>query len=81
MVECKASKTIHPSMAGQLASLRRAIGDRGDRAPARLSVVHRASTTAPPTRALAPGVEALDVRAFVEELNRRYGRSPKAGVR
>jgi hypothetical protein len=77
-VECKASKTVHPSMAGPLGSLRRAIGDRSDRAPVRSSVVHRASTTAPPTRALAPGIEALDVRAFVTDLN---ARPPKAGVR
>jgi predicted AAA+ superfamily ATPase len=78
MVECKASKTVHPSMAGPLASLRRSMSDR---APVRLSVVHRASTTAPPTRALAPGVEALDVRAFVDDLNARPGRSRKAAVR
>src|ERR1019366_1483244 len=81
MVECKATKTVHPSMAGPLGSLRRAIGDRGDRAPVRLSVVHCTSTTAPPTRALAPGVGALDVRAFVDDLNRGSGRPPKAAVR
>jgi len=34
-----------------------------------VSVVHRTSTTAPLTRALAPGIEALDVRAFVDDLN------------
>jgi len=78
MVECKASKTVHPSMAGPLTSLRRSMGDR---TPVRLSVVHRESTTAPLTRALAPAVEALDVRAFVNDLNARSGRSPKAGVR
>jgi len=78
MVECKASKTVHPSMAGPLASLRRSMGDR---APVRSSVVHFASTTAPPTRALAPAIEALDVRAFVDDLNRRSGRSPKTAVR
>ena len=81
MVECKASKTVHPSMAGPLGSLRRSIGDRGAGSPVRLSVVHRASTSAPPTRALAPGIEALDVRAFVADLNDRSGRSPKAGAR
>jgi hypothetical protein len=66
MVECKASRTVQPSMAGPLASLRRAMGDP---APVRVSVVHRTSTTAPLTRALAPGIEALDVRAFVDDLN------------
>jgi len=78
MVECKASRTLQPSMAGPLGSLRRAIGDR---APVRLSVVHRPSTTAHPSRALAPGIEALDVHTFVDELNGRSGRSPHAGVR
>jgi uncharacterized protein len=65
MVECKASKTVHPAMAGSLISLRRSMGDR---APVRLAVVHRASSTAPPSRVLAPGVEALDVLDFVGAL-------------
>ena len=78
MVECKASKTVHPAMAGPLASLRRSMGDG---APVRSSVVHRESPTAPLTRALAPAVEALDVRAFVNDLNRGSGRSPKAAWR
>jgi predicted AAA+ superfamily ATPase len=74
MVECKASKTVQPSMAGPLASLRRAIEQSSDRMPIRLSVVHRASATAPPTRALAPGIEAVDARAFVDDLNTSPGR-------
>ena len=78
MVECKASKTVHPAMAGPLASLRRSMGDG---ALVRSSVVHRESPTAPLTRALAPAVEALDVRAFVNDLNRGSGRSPKAAWR
>jgi hypothetical protein len=78
MVECKASKTVQPSMAGPLISLRRSMGEQ---VPVRSSVVHRASTTAPLTRALVPGIEAVDVRAFVDDLNSRSGRSPKAGVR
>jgi predicted AAA+ superfamily ATPase len=69
MVECKASKTVQPSMAGPLGSLRKAIGHPADRMLVRSSVVHRASSTAPPTRALSPGIEALDVRAFVADLN------------
>jgi hypothetical protein len=78
MVECKASKTFHPYMAGPLRSLRRSMGDQ---APVRLSVAHRESTTAAPTRAPAPAVEALDVRAFVDDRNRASGRSPKAARR
>jgi predicted AAA+ superfamily ATPase len=68
MVECKASKTVQPTMAGPLAALRRSMGD-GE--AVRSSVVHRASTSAPPMRVLSPGVEALDVEAFVKELNGR----------
>jgi predicted AAA+ superfamily ATPase len=78
MVECRATKTVHPSMAGPLRSLRRSMGDQ---APVRLSVVHRESTTAPPTRALAPAVEALDMRAFVDDLNRGSPRKAKRPLR
>jgi uncharacterized protein len=66
MVECKASRTLHPRMASPLASLRNSIS--GKRA-ARLTVVHRAGNASPLTRALAPGVEALDYRDFVQELS------------
>ncbi len=66
MVECKASKTVHPSMAGPLQSLRRSVRSQE---PVRLSVIHRASTSAPRTRVLAPGIEAIGVEAFVDQLN------------
>jgi uncharacterized protein len=65
MAECKASKTVRPAMAGPMESLRRSMGERR---PVRMTVVHRASATAMPSRGIAPGVEALDVRAFVEAL-------------
>lgn len=78
MVECKASKTVHPAMAGSLASLRRSMGHRA--APVRLAVVHRASSSAPPSRVLAPGVEALDVPAFVGVLgSKTRTRRPRQG--
>ncbi len=64
LVECKASRTVLPPMAGPL----RALGHAMAAVHPRLLVVHRASPSAPPTRALAPGVEALDVSSFVEEL-------------
>jgi predicted AAA+ superfamily ATPase len=76
MVECKASKTVRPAMAGPMESLRRSMGEHE---PVQMTVVHRASTTARPSRAVAPGVEALDVRAFVDTLGakpRRRGSSP-----
>ncbi len=62
MVECKASKTVKPDMAGPLLSLIRAMGHRS---PHRASVVHRESSTALVTTALLPGFEALDSRRFV----------------
>lgn len=65
MVECKASRTVQPAMARPMESLRRSMGDR---APGRLTVVHRASPSAPPTRALAPGIEALPMEDFVRAL-------------
>jgi hypothetical protein len=77
MVECKASKTVLPAMAGPMESLRRSIGDHG---PVRMTVVHRASTTAPRSRGVAPGVEALDVRAFVEALAGKRARGGGAGA-
>lgn len=75
MVECKASKTVQPAMARPLQSLRRSIGDR---LAIRAAVIHQTSATAPPTRVLAPGVEALDVRAFVSALRGKVARSRKA---
>jgi predicted AAA+ superfamily ATPase len=68
MVECKASRTVQPAMAKPMESLRRSMGDR---VPSRLSVVHRASSSGPSTRAVAPGVEALDVEDLVAALPRR----------
>jgi predicted AAA+ superfamily ATPase len=76
MVECKASKTVHPAMAGSLLSLRRGMGDRA--APVRLAVVHRASSTARPSRVLSPGVEALDVPDFVAAIGPKTRRRRKA---
>lgn len=66
MVECKAAKTVQPSMAKSLLSLRHSMKSG---APVRMSVVHRPAKMAHPTRAIAPGAEALDLGAFVQELN------------
>jgi len=68
MVECKASKTPLPAMAKPMASLRLAMGSRTS---IRASLVHRRAHPASPTRALAPGAEALDLEGFVAELARR----------
>jgi uncharacterized protein len=74
MVECKASKTIQPSMARALGALRGAMGAEGN---VRLTVVHPASASAPEMRALTPGVEALALPAFVEALGGAARRSTK----
>lgn len=66
MIECKASRTALPAMAAPMESLHRSMGTR---APVRMSVVHRASRSTPPTRALKPGVEALSLNDFVRLLN------------
>jgi len=68
MVECKASKTVFPAMAAPMSSLR---GSIGDRTPVRMAVVHRPSAISPQVRAILPGVEALDLRRFVEALASR----------
>lgn len=64
LIECKASRTVLPPMAAPL----QALGHAMAAVHPRLLVVHRASPSAPPTRAIAPGVEALDVSSFVDEL-------------
>jgi predicted AAA+ superfamily ATPase len=65
MVECKASRTVLPPMAGPLKSLRRVIPGR---TAVRMSVIHQPSPSAPATHALAPDIEALDVPSFVSAL-------------
>lgn len=66
LIEAKASRTVRPSMAGPLISMRRALA----RGSGRLIVVHRKSRSQLPTAAIARGVEALDVERFIEELGR-----------
>lgn len=83
MVEGKASRTVVSSMAGPMESLRQSISGRtaAVQMPVRSSIVHRVSVTATKTRALAPGVEALDIQAFVNELNAKPVRQAKAELR
>jgi len=66
LVEAKASKTVRPTMAAPLLSLRRSLKKQS----ARLVVVHRASRSQPSTAAIAPGTEAIDLDRFVRELSR-----------
>jgi predicted AAA+ superfamily ATPase len=67
MMECKASRTVHPRMADPLVSLHKAMKGK----PAKLLVVHRSTPSAPPTSAVRPGVEALDLGAFVRRLKEK----------
>jgi len=60
LVECKAGKTVFPSMAAPLLSLHRAFGKRARR----MLIVHRAARSGPATTAIAKGVEALDIVRF-----------------
>jgi uncharacterized protein len=66
LVEAKSAKTVSPSMASALTSLRRALQKRAGR----LIVVHRKSRLQVPRAAIASGVEALDVEKFVAGLPR-----------
>ncbi|MDX2150000.1 MAG: ATP-binding protein [Bryobacteraceae bacterium] len=68
MIECKASKTIQPSMAGPLQALRRAMGNRTS---VRAAIVHPKTATPPAIRSVAPGVQALDVNALLSALSHR----------
>jgi uncharacterized protein len=66
LVEAKASKTVHPSMASPMLSLSRAAKDRA----ARRIVVYRKSRTGTAFIALARGAEALTLEQFSAEINR-----------
>ena len=65
LIECKAGKTVRPQMAAPLLSLRRVLGKRSER----LIIVHGNSRSKVDTKAVAPGVEALDIEQFVANLN------------
>jgi uncharacterized protein len=71
LVECKAGKTVQPTMASPLLSLRRALGKRSKR----LLIVHRKSNSALATKAVARGVEAIDLERFVGELTHGHSLS------
>jgi hypothetical protein len=66
LIEAKASKTVHSSMAVPMLALTRAAGDR----VTRRMVVYRKSRTGPAFTTLSKGVEALTLDQFAEEINR-----------
>ena len=68
LIECKAGKTVRPAMAAPLLSLRRTLEKRSTR----LTIVHGKSRSTLATKAVASGVEALDLEHFVSELIRDH---------
>ena len=64
LIECKAGKTVRPAMAAPLLALRRTMEKRSTR----LIVVYGKSRSAPATRAVARGVEAIELEHFVASL-------------
>jgi predicted AAA+ superfamily ATPase len=66
MIECKASKTVQPAMTRPLQALRSSVKTK---ASIRSAVVHRKAAAPALTKALTPGVAALDVQTFVDALS------------
>jgi uncharacterized protein len=64
LIECRAGKTVRPAMAAPLLALRRTMEKRSTR----LIVVYGKSRSAQATRAIARGVEALELERFVASL-------------
>jgi uncharacterized protein len=64
LIECKAGKTVRPAMAAPLLALRRTMEKRSTR----LIVVYGKSHSAQATRAVARGVEAIELERFVASL-------------
>src|SRR5712671_4114576 len=68
LIECKAGKTVRPAMAAPLLALRRTMEKRSTR----LIVVYGKSRSAQATRAVARGVEAIELSRFVSEIIRDH---------
>ena len=69
LVECKAGRTVTPSMAApmlRLATAFRAV--RGQATETKMSLVHQSPQAGAPTTAVAPGMRALPWQRFLEEL-------------
>ena len=67
LVECKASRTVTPSMAAPMLRLAEALkSKRAAAGSTSMYVVHQAPQAGTPTQALAPGVLALPWQAFVD---------------
>lgn len=72
LIECKAGRTVTPSMAGPMRRLAEAMAHGRPHQPVpTMTVVHQPAKGEPSTTALAPGARALPWRQFVSELNVR----------
>ena len=67
LIECKAGKTVHTSMAAPLLALQRTLEKRATR----LILIHGKSRSALATKAVTTGVEAMDLHQFVADLTVR----------
>ena len=65
LVEAKASATVTPGMAAPMQRLAAAWNTRRARGAVQMFVVHRPARAAQPSRALAPGVQAIPWHEFV----------------
>lgn len=68
LIECKASRSVVPSMAVPLEKLRSAVRKKRPRASVRAFVVHQGSPAAMQSRALLPGTSALPWNELIDEL-------------
>ena len=71
LIEAKASRTVTPEMARSMERLAAAAKVQGKSRVAEIVVVHRPPKAGTPSRALAPGVQALPWRAFTAALAAR----------
>jgi predicted AAA+ superfamily ATPase len=69
LVEAKAGRTVQSMMANAMLALKKAAPDRVSRAV----IVHRKAKNQPEMTAVAPGVEALTLERFSEEINAGKG--------
>jgi len=68
LVECKATRSVVPAMAGPLEKLRAAVRKKRPRASVRAFLVHQGSPVGTSTRALLPGTSALPWNDLIDEL-------------
>ena len=68
LVECKAGRTVTPTMTAPLRQLGAAMEKKHPRTPVDMVLVHQPPTAGASTRAVAPGVQALPWQEFVATL-------------